>query len=62
MPRDDESRFVRVWFDQGKEYPPPRHRTSQRTVPVNAFLARAKERPFKSYAEVVGFTSPSSRP
>jgi hypothetical protein len=55
MPRDDESRIVRVWFDQGA--PPkaqhPRRRTTQLTIPVNVFLERASKKPFKTYAEVV---------
>jgi hypothetical protein len=55
MPHDDESRIVRVWFDQS---PParahhPKHRTTQLAVPVNDFLDRAARAPFRSYAEVV---------
>lgn len=55
MPRDDESRIVRVWFDQGKPHPAQRvkHRTTQLTIPANAFLARTKTKPFRSYWEVV---------
>lgn len=55
MPRDDASRIVRVWFEQGKALDAQRlkHPTTQVTIRADAFLARAKERPFRSYREVV---------
>jgi len=55
MPRDDASLLVRVWFDQGKRHPAQRkgHRTTQLTIPVASFLARAEKKPFAGYWEVV---------
>jgi hypothetical protein len=54
MPRDEKSLVIRVWFDQGVKHPAQRtgHRTTQLAVPVNAFLARAEKKPFRSYWEV----------
>ena len=55
MPRDDESLLVRVWFDAGKPHPAqqPGHRTTQLSIPANAFLARATNKPFLYYWDVV---------
>jgi hypothetical protein len=55
MPRDDDTRIVRVWFDQGRPHPAqhPKHRTTQVTIPVRLFLERAATKPFRSYWEVV---------
>jgi hypothetical protein len=55
MPRDDVSLLVRVWFDQGRAHPAQHagHRTTQLALPVNTFLARAEQRPFRTYWEVV---------
>jgi hypothetical protein len=55
MPRDDESRLVRVWFDAGKPHPAQRagHRTTQLAIPANVFLARATTTPFRYYWDVV---------
>ena len=55
MPHDDASRLVRVWFDAGRRHPEQRegHRTTQLAAPVDAFVARAEHRPFRSYWEVV---------
>ncbi|MBX3187477.1 MAG: hypothetical protein KF819_10705 [Labilithrix sp.] len=55
MPYDEQSRLVRVWFDQGRPHPAqrPGHRTTQITVPVTAFLDRAAKKPFRSYWDVV---------
>lgn len=53
MPHDETSRIVRVWFDQGRAHPAQgKHRTTQLTIPVNVFLERAAQKPFKSYWEV----------
>lgn len=53
MPHDDASRIVRVWFDQGRPHPAQgKHRTTQLSIPVNVFLERAAQKPFKSYWEV----------
>lgn len=59
MPRDDESLMVRVWFDAGKPHPAQRPglRTTQLTIPANAFLARAAKRPFLYYWDVVNQTA-----
>jgi hypothetical protein len=55
MPHDAESRLVRVWFDAGKPHPSqrPGHRTTQLTIGVDTFLARATKTPFKFYWDVV---------
>lgn len=55
MPRDDASRLVRVWFDQGRAHPAQREgrRTTQVTITTDVFLERARSRPFRSYWEVV---------
>lgn len=55
MPRDDESRLVRVWFDAGKPHPAQRagHRTTQVSIAANAFVTRAETRPFRYYWDVV---------
>jgi hypothetical protein len=59
MPRDDASRLVRVWFDPKPDPTQhPTHRTTQLTIPVNTFLARAAEKPFKNYREVTTQTAP----
>ena len=53
MPHDDASRIVRVWFDQGRPHPAQgRHRTTQLSIPVDVFLERAAQKPFRSYWEV----------
>ena len=59
MPRDDESLMVRVWFDAGKPHPAQRPglRTTQLTIPANAFLARAAKKPFLYYWDVVNQTA-----
>ena len=55
MPRDDDSRLVRVWFDAGKPHPAqrPGHRTTQIAIRASAFVARADARPFRYYWDVV---------
>jgi len=55
MPRDDASLMVRVWFDAGKPHPAQRRglRTTQLAISANAFLARAAEKPFHYYWDVV---------
>lgn len=55
MPRDGESRLVRVWFDAGKPHPAQRagHRTTQVSVAANAFVTRAEAKPFRYYWDVV---------
>lgn len=55
MPRDDASRIVRVWFDQGHAHPAQQkgHRTTQLTVPIDAWLARQATKPARSYWDVV---------
>jgi hypothetical protein len=59
MPRDDDSLMVRVWFDAGKPHPAQRPglRTTQLTIPANAFLARAAKKPFLYYWDVVNQTA-----
>ncbi len=59
MPRDDASLMVRVWFDAGKAHPAQRPglRTTQLTIPANAFLARATKKPFLYYWDVVNQTA-----
>jgi hypothetical protein len=59
MPRDGESLMVRVWFDAGKPHPAQRPglRTTQLTLPANAFLARAAKHPFLYYWDVVNQTA-----
>ena len=59
MPSDDASLIVRVWFDAGKPHPAqrPGHRTTQLTLPVSAFLARAANKPFHFYWDVVNQTA-----
>lgn len=55
MPRDDASRIIRVWFDQGRKHPRQKqgHRTTTLSVAVNRFIERASAKPFRSYWEVV---------
>lgn len=55
MPHDDASRLVHVWFDAGRRHPAQRegHRTTELAVPVDAFVARGKRRPYRSFWEVV---------
>lgn len=60
MPRDEESRMVRVWFDQGRPHPDQRAkasgiRTTQLVMKTNAFVAGA---PYKSYWDLVIRRSP----
>lgn len=57
FPTDDHSRFVRVWFDQGRAHPDQRegHRTTSVAMPVEAFLARHGEKPFRTYWHVMAF-------
>jgi hypothetical protein len=52
MPRDAESRMVRVWFDQGRPHPDqrPKVRTTQVVMRADAFIAGA---PYKSYWDLV---------
>jgi hypothetical protein len=59
MPRDDDSLMVRVWFDAGKPHRAQRPglRTTQLTIPANAFLARAAKKPFLYYWDVVNQTA-----
>ncbi|HSO35157.1 MAG TPA: hypothetical protein VLT33_21665 [Labilithrix sp.] len=59
MPSDDASLLVRVWFDAGKPHPAqrPGHRTTQLAFPVSAFLARAANKPFHFYWDVVNQTA-----
>ena len=59
MPRADDSLLVRVWFDAGKPHPTqrPGHRTTQLSIGANAFLARAANKPFPSYWDVVNQTA-----
>jgi hypothetical protein len=51
MPRDAESRIVRVWFDQGRAHPEqrPKVRTTQLVMRTDSFLSGA---PYKSYWDV----------
>jgi hypothetical protein len=55
MPRDDESRIIRVWFDAGRPHPAqrPGHRTTQLAMSAQGFLARAATKPFHYYWDVV---------
>jgi hypothetical protein len=57
MPRDAESRMVRVWFDQGRPHPEqrPKVRTTQLVMRADAFLAGA---PYKSYWDLVTRRAP----
>lgn len=57
MPRDEESRVVRVWFDQGRPHPAqrPKVRTTQLVMKTDAFVAGA---PYKSYWDLVTRRSP----
>jgi hypothetical protein len=55
LPRDDASLIVRVWFDQGRPHPLQRSglRTTTLAFGASAFVARAEQRPFGSYWDVV---------
>jgi len=55
MPHDDASRLVHVWFDAGRRHPAAQkgHRTTQLTAPMDTFVQRATQRPFRSYWEAV---------
>ena len=57
MPRDEESRIVRVWFDQGRPHPDqrPKIRTTQIVMRADAFV---RDAPYKSYWELVTKRSP----
>lgn len=57
MPRDAESRIVRVWFDQGRPHPAqrPKVRTTQLVMRTDAFVSGA---PYKSYWDLVTRSSP----
>lgn len=57
MPRDGESRIVRVWFDQGRPHPDqrPKIRTTQIVMRAGAFV---RDAPYKSYWELVTKRSP----
>jgi hypothetical protein len=57
MPRDAESRIVRVWFDQGRPHPEqrPKVRTTQLVMKTDAFIGGA---PYKSYWDLVTRRSP----
>jgi hypothetical protein len=54
MPIDASSLMVRVWFDQGRRHPQQRqgHRTTSMVMSAQGFLARAEQRPWRSYWEV----------
>ncbi|MBI2892173.1 MAG: hypothetical protein HYY06_01375 [Deltaproteobacteria bacterium] len=60
MPMDARSLVVRVWFDRWRPHPRQRegHRMTTLAVPLQAFLARAAERPFRSYWQVVQWPEP----
>lgn len=60
MPRDEESRIVRVWFDQGRPHPEQRPkasgiRTTQLVMRAGAFVSGA---PYASYWDLVTRRSP----
>jgi hypothetical protein len=57
MPVDEESLLVRVWFDQGRAHPKQRagHRTTTLVQGASGFLARAQDKPFRSYWEVMQY-------
>jgi hypothetical protein len=57
LPRDENSSFVRVYFDQGKPHPRQRsgHRTTSLVSPIEPFLERAAATPFRSFFEVASF-------
>ena len=57
MPRDAESRIVRVWFDQGRPHPDqrPKIRTTQIVMRADAFIAGG---PYKSYWDLATKRSP----
>ena len=57
LPIDEHSRFIRVWFNQGRAHPEERkgHRTTSLAMPAQAFLARHGEKPFRTYWHVMGF-------
>ncbi len=57
FPTDDASRFLRVWFDQGRAHPAQRrgHRTTSIAMLVEPFLERHAERPFRTYWHVMTF-------
>ncbi|OQB10219.1 MAG: hypothetical protein BWY17_04335 [Deltaproteobacteria bacterium ADurb.Bin207] len=54
FPLDSSSRFLRVWFDQGRAHPQQRkgHRTTSLLMPVQPFLERHHKRPFPTYWHV----------
>lgn len=60
MPRDAESRIVRVWFDQGRAHPDqrPKIRTTQIVMRADAFVQGAKDAPYKSYWDLATRRSP----
>lgn len=55
FPRSEASVFLRVWFDQGRAHPAQRdgHRTTSLTAPVDGFLTRHEQKPFRTYWHVV---------
>ena len=54
FPIDDTSRFIRVWFDQGRAHPKQRegHRTTSVVMPVRGFLRQWGDKPFPHYWKV----------
>jgi hypothetical protein len=47
--------IVRVWFDQGRAHPKQRagNRTTSLVFGADAFVARAQQKPFKTFWEVM---------
>ncbi len=54
LPKDDESVFVRVWFDQGRAHPKQRkgQRTATLAMSISHFLRRCRASPYRSFWEV----------
>lgn len=63
FPMDGSSRFIRVWFDQGRAHSQQRkgHRTTSVSMPMEAFLERQGERPFATYWHVMAYDGGSPR-
>lgn len=55
LPVDENSIFIRVWFDQGKAHPLQQagERTTTVAMPIKYFLNRWHENPYKNYWRVV---------
>ena len=55
FPFDEESVFIRVWFDQGHPHPKqqPGHRTTSVVMPITTFMKRYEDGAYRNYWRVV---------